>query len=114
MRTFLAILLLAALPAMAQDSLLLDLRGGAAGTTSIIELPAKHVVVKFSSPGDPTSCPYVAPAPVKNEDGTYSRPSFALMTLAVCRTKPREWYEFWTDYPDKGGKFIGEWKKVEK
>ena len=115
MRTLLAILLLAALPVLAQDKpQTWNMHGGALGSTSVIELPAKHVVVKFYSPGEPTTCPVSGPTVTRNEDGSYTR-SYPSMVLAIsCHTPPREWYEFWTDYPDKGGKFIGEWRKVEK
>ena len=124
MKTLLAIFLLAALPSMGQDLSItqkwnphgtqgnvLYLMSGAAGTTSIIELPAKYVVVKFYSPGEQTTCPHSVPTVSKNEDGSYHRSYPTIYLTVSCYSKPREWYEFWTDYPDKGGKFIGEWKK---
>ena len=127
MRTILAILLLVALPALGQDLSITQtwnpkgtqnnviwLSDGAAGTSEVMAIPAKHVIVKFSSPGEPISCPPVAPPVIRNKDGTYSRPSVTMVTLQLCHSKPREWHEFWTDYPDKGGKFIGEWKKADK
>ena len=90
------------------------LSGGSAGTSEVMAIPAKHVVVKFSAPSATTVCPQPEPVIVRNQDGSYSRSYPMVLTLAVCHSKPREWYEFWTDYPDKGGKFIGEWKKAEK
>lgn len=90
------------------------LSGGSAGTSEVMAIPAKHVVVKFYSPGESTTCPQAGPQVRRNEDGSYSRSYSSMMIMVTCYSKPREWYEFWTDYPDKGGKFIGEWKKVEK
>ena len=111
MKTLLAILLLAALPALGQPTN--PVYGGAAGTTAVIELPTKHVVVKFTAPSEPMTCPPVQTVG-KNEDGSYSWHWSFSIHAPVCYSGPREWYEFWTDYPDRGGKFIGKWERAGK
>ena len=61
----------------------------------------------------PQSIPCPQPPPVynKNIDGTYSRGESRMITLQFCWDKEVEWQEEWTDYPEKGGKFI---RRVEQ
>lgn len=55
--------------------------------------------------------PPCGPAPVatptKQEDGTYRQ---SMIVLAVCTAPEKSSRkEVWTDYPEKGGKYISQW-----
>ena len=67
------------------------------------------VIITIQEPGVPIPCPPREPTVNKNIDGTYFRsdsPYSSNSIALLCYGSPSSWKEEWTDYPEKGGRFI--------
>ena len=73
------------------------------------------VIITIRQPPQMIVCPQPPSLFVKDEDGSYiqsrhgnagERYGTTMTTLQSCWGKATSWQEEWTDYPEKGGKFI--------
>uniref|UniRef100_A0A6M3M3I3 Uncharacterized protein n=1 Tax=viral metagenome TaxID=1070528 RepID=A0A6M3M3I3_9ZZZZ len=64
------------------------------------------VIITIRQPPQMIICPQPPSLFVKAEDGSYIQNGTTMTTLQSCWGKATSWQEEWTDYPEKGGKFI--------
>lgn len=67
---------------------------------------ALTVIITVHHPASPGVCPSPGPLMERHADGSYTKASPQMMTLANCFSREYSVQEEWTDYPEKGGIFI--------
>jgi hypothetical protein len=70
------------------------------------EEETESIIITINQPGDIIPCLQPEPSVIQKNDGSYYRPQIYGMTLQICYGNGETWQEKWTDYPEKGGKFI--------